>query len=125
MRKSLVVRDGNNKSHYRLLETSRQFALDQLTQHDEVDSTRTRHSTYLTNLFRTSLDDWEKLPDRQWMEIYDPIKTSVLPQPRCFVAGPHLDSEPHAHPKDAFAVTTPEETRAAVNRFRTIAPPAR
>jgi hypothetical protein len=53
----------------------------------------------------------------QWMEIYDPIKTSALPQPRCFVAGPHLDSEPHAHPKDAFAVTTPDETHAAVNRF--------
>jgi predicted ATPase/DNA-binding winged helix-turn-helix (wHTH) protein len=70
VRKSLVARDGSNKSHYRLLETSRQFALDQLTLHDEVDSTRTRHSIYLTNLLRTSLDDWEKLPDRQWLEIY-------------------------------------------------------
>ena len=70
VRKSLVVRDGNNKSHYRLLETSRQFALDQLTMHDQVDSTRTRHSAYLTDLFRTSLDDWEKLPDRRWLEIY-------------------------------------------------------
>jgi imidazolonepropionase-like amidohydrolase len=53
----------------------------------------------------------------QWLEIYEPIKSSALPQPRCFVAGPHLDSLPHAHPKDAFAVTTAEETRAAVNRF--------
>lgn len=53
----------------------------------------------------------------QWLEIYEPIKSSALPQPRCFVAGPHLDSHPHAHPKDAFAVMTSEETRAAVNRF--------
>ncbi len=53
----------------------------------------------------------------QWLEIYEPIKRSELPQPRCFVAGPHLDFPPHAHPKDAFAVTTAEETRAAVNRF--------
>jgi len=33
------------------------------------------------------------------------------------VAGPHLDAQPHAHPQDAFEVTTAEETRAAVNRF--------
>lgn len=53
----------------------------------------------------------------QWLEIYEPIVKSTLPQPRCFVAGPHLDGQPHAHPQDAFEVTTPEETRAAVNRF--------
>jgi imidazolonepropionase-like amidohydrolase/CubicO group peptidase (beta-lactamase class C family) len=53
----------------------------------------------------------------QWLEIYEPIKKSTLPQPRCFVAGPHLDAQPHAHPQDAFEVTTAEETRAAVNRF--------
>ena len=53
----------------------------------------------------------------QWLEIYEPIKSSELPQPRCFVAGPHLDFPPHAHPKDAFGVTTARETRAAVNRF--------
>jgi hypothetical protein len=26
----------------------------------------------------------------QWIEIYEPIRRSELPQPRCFVAGPHL-----------------------------------
>src|SRR5881628_991930 len=30
---------------------------------------------------------------------------------------PRLDCPPHAHPRDAFAVTNPEETRRAVNRF--------
>jgi len=53
----------------------------------------------------------------QWIEIYDPIRRSELPQPRCFVAGPHLDCPPHAHPQDAFAVTNADETRRAVNRF--------
>src|SRR5207302_4765532 len=34
-----------------------------------------------------------------------------------FLAGPHLDCPPHAHPQDAFAVSSVEETRRAVNRF--------
>jgi imidazolonepropionase-like amidohydrolase len=53
----------------------------------------------------------------QWIEVYDPIRRSTLPQPRCFVAGPHLDCPPHAHPQDAFAVTNADETRRAVDRF--------
>ena len=53
----------------------------------------------------------------QWIEIYDPIRRSEMPQPRCFVAGPHLDCPPHAHPQDAFAVTNADETRRAVMRF--------
>lgn len=53
----------------------------------------------------------------QWIEIYDPIRRSEMPQPRCFVAGPHLDCPPHAHPQDAFAVTNADETRRAARRF--------
>jgi imidazolonepropionase-like amidohydrolase len=53
----------------------------------------------------------------QWIEVYEPIRRSELPQPRCFVAGPHLDCPPHAHPQDAFAVITADETRRAVHRF--------
>jgi imidazolonepropionase-like amidohydrolase len=53
----------------------------------------------------------------QWLRIYEPIRQSELPQPRCFVAGPHLDCAPHAYPQDAFTVTNAEETRGAVNRF--------
>ena len=53
----------------------------------------------------------------QWIAVYEPIRRSELTQPRCFVAGPHLDCPPHAHPQDAFAVTNADETRRAVNRF--------
>jgi imidazolonepropionase-like amidohydrolase len=53
----------------------------------------------------------------QWIEVYEPVRRSALPQPRCFVAGPHLDCPPHAHPQDAFAVTNADEARRAVNRF--------
>jgi len=53
----------------------------------------------------------------QWLAVYQPIVASPVPQPRCLVAGPHLDSPPHAHPRDAFTVTNAEQARAAVNRF--------
>ena len=53
----------------------------------------------------------------QWIEVFEPVRSSRTPQPRCFVAGPHLDCPPHAHPQDAFAVTNADETRRAVNRF--------
>jgi imidazolonepropionase-like amidohydrolase/CubicO group peptidase (beta-lactamase class C family) len=53
----------------------------------------------------------------QWIPVYKPIVDSELQQPRCFVAGPHLDSPPHAHPQDAFTVTNAEQVRSAVNRF--------
>ena len=72
VRKSLVVKDRNSKALYRLLETSRHFARDQLLSHGEVDEARRRHAAYFTGLFRASLDDWEKLTDQQWLDVYRP-----------------------------------------------------
>jgi predicted ATPase/DNA-binding winged helix-turn-helix (wHTH) protein len=71
VRKSLVVKDGSGKALYRLLETSRHFARDHLASHGEVDEVRARHAAYFTRLFRTSLDDWDKLTDRQWLDVYN------------------------------------------------------
>ena len=73
VRKSLVVKDGNSKALYRLLETSRHFARDQLLSHNEVDEARRSAMPPISHrLFRTSLDDWEKLMDRQSLDVYRP-----------------------------------------------------
>jgi len=53
----------------------------------------------------------------QWIWVYDPIRNSPLLQPRCFVAGPHLDRPPPAHPADAFLVSNVVDVATAVNRF--------
>ena len=53
----------------------------------------------------------------QWIEVFDPVRASKVPQPRCFVTGPHLDQAPPAHPKDAFVVDSDEAVRTAVNKF--------
>lgn len=72
VRKSLVVRDGSSKARYRLLETSRHFARDHLVSHGEISDARFSHAAYFASLFRASLDDWEKLTDRQWLDVYGP-----------------------------------------------------
>src|SRR5436309_4963963 len=51
----------------------------------------------------------------QWIWVYDPIRNSPLLQPRCFVAGPHLDCPPPAHPADAFLVSNVVNVATAVN----------
>jgi imidazolonepropionase-like amidohydrolase len=58
-----------------------------------------------------------------WIEAYDAVrkkaaeKANDVTVPRLFLTGPHLDCPPAAHPKDAILTTTPDEVRAAVNRF--------
>ncbi len=51
-----------------------------------------------------------------WIESYDAVRKSGAAIPRLFLTGPHLDSPPPAHPKDALLVGSPEEARAAVRR---------
>ena len=53
----------------------------------------------------------------QWIWVYEPIRKSQFLQPRCFVAGPHLDCPPPAHPADAFLVSNVVDVTSAVNRF--------
>ena len=49
--KSLVVADGDAPVRYRLLETMRLFALEQLTEHGELAALRTRHAEAVTAFF--------------------------------------------------------------------------
>ncbi|MGH6854037.1 MAG: winged helix-turn-helix domain-containing protein [Aestuariivirga sp.] len=72
VRKSLVVRDGKYKGRYRLLETSRHFARDQLKLANEEEPVGERHASHLIQLFAGGAHDWERMPDRQWLDIYEP-----------------------------------------------------
>jgi imidazolonepropionase-like amidohydrolase len=53
----------------------------------------------------------------QWIEVFEPIRTSTQPYPRCFVTGGHLDQAPPAHPQDACVVESDDDVRKAVDRF--------
>jgi hypothetical protein len=51
-----------------------------------------------------------------WMETYENARKSNKPQPRMFLAGPHIDMFPPAYPSDAYVVRDAAEAVTQVNR---------
>lgn len=51
-----------------------------------------------------------------WIETYDSARKSGKPQPRMFLAGPHIDMFPPAYPADAYVVRDADEAVTQVNR---------
>jgi len=69
--KSLVATDlSGNIVHYRLLSTTRAYALEKLRLNGEVDSMARCHAAYFRQLARQAEADWEALPATQWLSIY-------------------------------------------------------
>ena len=56
----------------------------------------------------------------QWEEMFEELRRMIaadgLPGPRIFTAGPHLDGERPAYPRDAVVVRDPEEARRRAER---------
>ena len=65
-------RDGQDRARYRLLDSTRHFALDKLAEAGEDIATRDRHAAYIRDLFADSVLRWEVLPDERWDQIYRP-----------------------------------------------------
>lgn len=72
VRRSLVVRDGQDRTRYRLLESTRHFALDKLGEADEETGARARHAAWVTRYFEASLVAWETMSDLEWERHYRP-----------------------------------------------------
>jgi predicted ATPase/DNA-binding winged helix-turn-helix (wHTH) protein len=72
IQRSLVVRDSADRSRYRLLETSRHFALSKLEDEGEQDDARQRHANHMRDHFAAGLSGWETTPDAIWLSIYGP-----------------------------------------------------
>jgi predicted ATPase/DNA-binding winged helix-turn-helix (wHTH) protein len=72
VRRSLVVRDGLDRSRYRLLETTRHFALEQLAASGEEREARNRHAAFFLAHFTDALAQWETVPDPDWQARYRP-----------------------------------------------------
>ncbi len=66
--KSLVVAETGPKPRYRLLETLRLFALEQLDAHGEHEALAARHARYFDGFFVAAYDGWETADDSAWLE---------------------------------------------------------
>lgn len=65
--KSLVVADNGDPPRYRLLETPRLFALEQLEAHNETAATATRHAAHFEAFLVDRYEAWETTPDDTWL----------------------------------------------------------
>ena len=72
VRRSLVVRSTSDRTRYRLLETTRQFALKAMAEAGEESGVRDRLAQHITERFAYSLATWESVPDEQWVATYEP-----------------------------------------------------
>ncbi len=72
VRRSLLVRDGADRTRYRLLDSTRRFALDRLSEAGEDAAARDRHAAFMTRHFADSVVHWENLPDDTWDATYLP-----------------------------------------------------
>jgi predicted ATPase/DNA-binding winged helix-turn-helix (wHTH) protein len=72
VRRSLVVRDTANRGRYRLLDSMRRFAVQELVAAAEETAVRDRHAAFVTQLFATSIEQWETMPDAVWESTFRP-----------------------------------------------------
>ena len=69
--RSLVAADTNEVgSRYRLLETTRAYALEKLAEAGEANDAKRRHARYVCGVFESALDVWARMPDAQWDGTY-------------------------------------------------------
>lgn len=71
--KSLVAAEtGGVATHYRLLDTTRSYALQKLIESDELGALRQRHAGHLRDLAARAEADWESRPTAEWLAYYGP-----------------------------------------------------
>jgi predicted ATPase/class 3 adenylate cyclase len=76
--RSLVVADTNpTGNRYRLLETTRTYALGKLAAAGEEASIARRHAQHFCDRFARAADDWMGTPDADWRATYLPERDNV------------------------------------------------
>ena len=69
--KSLITADiGGDVVYYRLLETTRAYALDKLEESGERSECVRRHADYFRALFRRAELEWDRRPTAEWVAAY-------------------------------------------------------
>ena len=77
--RSLVVADTdeNAVTRYRLLETTRAYALEKLAEAIESAEIERRHATFMRDLFERAHAEWQTTPDVEWCNTYLPERDNL------------------------------------------------
>jgi predicted ATPase/DNA-binding winged helix-turn-helix (wHTH) protein len=76
--RSLVVADTHDTgARYRMLETTRAYALEKLAEAEELDSLQRRHAQYFRDRFDHAYGDWARMSDAEWRAVYLPELDNV------------------------------------------------
>jgi predicted ATPase/class 3 adenylate cyclase len=77
--RSLVVADTdeNAGTRYRLLETTRAYALEKLAEAGESADIERRHATFIRDLFERAYAEWPTTPDVEWRNTYLPERDNL------------------------------------------------
>jgi len=77
--RSLVVADTDESggTRYRLLETTRAYALEKLGEANESAAIERRHAMFFRDLFDRAYGDWYTLPDVDWCNAYLPERDNL------------------------------------------------
>ncbi len=69
--KSLVTTEGDGAvARYRLLDTTRAYAIEKLEESGESDVTARRHAEHCAGLFARAEAEWETRPTAEWLGVY-------------------------------------------------------
>jgi predicted ATPase/DNA-binding winged helix-turn-helix (wHTH) protein len=69
--KSLVLTEADGRTgRYRLLDTTRSYALEKLAQSGELDAVARRHAEFYRDLFEQAETEWETRPTAEWLADY-------------------------------------------------------
>ncbi|MET0918407.1 MAG: winged helix-turn-helix domain-containing protein [Burkholderiales bacterium] len=76
--RSLVIADTNDAgARYRMLETTRFYALEKLAEAGEADAIKRRHATCFRDRFERAYHDWLRMSDAHWHAMYLPERDNV------------------------------------------------
>lgn len=68
--KSLLSAAGTAVAQYRLLETTRAYAIEKLREAGELEPYARRHAEHYRNIFETAAAQWETQPPAEWLAAY-------------------------------------------------------
>lgn len=66
----LVVAKGGSEPIYRLLDTTRSYAWERLTEASEASAAKRRHAEFFMHLFERAESEWETRPTAEWLADY-------------------------------------------------------